>query len=974
MPNLIDAVTSIPAPHDAAAADRFIERLGAEAFNALPEKAQRLMKGVAGASPYLAGLATRYRSHLTEAINAPLETTIANALEEAAAAAIAPTPDEQNKGLRRAKARAALCLGLAEVGNVADVLTAARLWSNFADAACRSALNMALRAPKSGFDIDAFEGVEDPSARCGIAVIAMGKHGAHELNYSSDIDLVIVYDPNAPYFTDRKIDPPAAKAAAVAATKTMLARLSDQTGDGYVFRTDIRLRPDPGVSAAAVSLDAAEAYYEAHGQNWERAAYIKARCAAGDAGVGKDYLARLRPFVWRRSLDYAAIEDIHSIKRQIHAAKGGAEIEFLSHDLKTGRGGIREIEFIAQTQQLILGGRDDGLRARATVEALTALADRGAMTGETADALIAHYRYLRSVEHRIQMIADEQTHKVPDSEAAAARLATFHGEPDLATFEKRLRGVLSNVHTIFSDVFGREEALSDGAGSLSFTGVDYDTATLKTLEGMGFDATETVAERVRRWHAGDIRSTRSPRSRELLTKFTPRLLTALAASERPDEAFMAFDRFLQRLPGGLQIFSLFVNNPRVFEICIRIMTFSPFLGRQLADRNHLIEAMTDASWPRTPSNETDPAEALDAHSPTEMDYEDGLNAVRRTAREARFEVSAAMAVGRADAAAVGASYATIAERAIETVLPLAEAETKRAHGDIDGALAVVALGRLGAGRMTAVSDVDLVFIYDCAPDARSSGPRQIAGAEYFARLVRRFLTAMTAPTEEGSLYEVDMQLRPSGRAGPAAAHIDAFQQYYRSDAWIWERMALVKARVIAGDAAHCAKLSTIIGDIQAAPTEPDKLLIGVRDMRARLLEAKPARSPWDVKTVRGGLTDLDFVLEYLALQNAKLLSGMPINNPRALTTALVDIEALSDVEASVLLEADRTFEIVLQLQRAAHGAGGAGDPTRRAPRGALAEALAESLGAADFARAEARLADCTAAVKSIYDTHIGAAE
>lgn len=931
---------------------------------------------------------------MVDILTLPIDETIALAMQEAWQAADEETSDAQKRGLRQAKARAALCLGIAEAGGAIEVLRAAALWSDFADAACGSALKMAYQSSNVLFNkhrkllaATECDGQTSSQAQisgplsdtiCGIAVIAMGKHGARELNYSSDIDLVVIYDPEAAIFTQAGLDPASAKTIAVNITKDMIGRLSDQTKDGYVFRTDLRLRPDPGASAAAVSINAAEAYYEAYGQNWERAAYIKARCVAGDPTVGADFLKRLRPFVWRRSLDYAAIEDIHSIKRQIHAAKGGAKIEFHGHDLKTGRGGIREIEFIVQTQQLILGGRDQSLRPRATVKAIAALVDCGALSSETGAALDKSYRYLRRIEHRIQMISDEQTHKIPETKENTERLAFFLGAPSMEIFETELRSVLQYVHTVFSDIFGKEQALSDDAGSLSFTGVDYDTATLATLREMGFVDPNFIADRVKRWHAGEVRSTRSIRARELLTKFTPSLLRALASSDRPDDSFLAFDRFLQRLPGGLQIFSLFINKPQIFDICIRIMTFSPYLGRQLADRTNLIEAMTDASWPRPMGDSNEAAAALELQLGTSVDFEQGINAVRRWAHEAQFEVTAALAVGRAEPDKVGEAYTSIAVRVIEVLLPLAMRETERKHGKIDGNLAIIGLGRLGAVRMSAASDVDLVFVYDCPSDAQSTGPVAIGGPEYFTKLVRRFLTAMTAPTEEGLLYDVDMMLRPSGRAGPAAVSIDAFLKYYASDAWVWERMALIKARVVATDTDFADKINKVLSNIQATAIDEDVLLQGVRDMHARLNKAKPAKSYWDIKSVRGGTADIDFILEFLALKNAQKLRGKPLNRPQDLIQTLGAMSVLSGDEVEALSTADRFLEIILQLQRAAHGADKSdtsADPNnpvaRAAPKGALAASIMETLDASTFAALEERFESCLASVKVIFDAHIG---
>ncbi|HXI88324.1 MAG TPA: hypothetical protein VNH64_12750, partial [Parvularculaceae bacterium] len=514
-----DRIRTVPRAYDEAAAGRLTDALG-DGIAALRREARDLLFGVGGCSPYLSRLILKKPGYFGALMTAAPEESLKAIIGETARAG-----DIAGAGagaaLRAAKADAALLIGLAEIAGVWTSLEAGAALSDFADVAANAALRAALRdlGPK-GFKNAAAPAPEKDS---GVAVIAMGKLGARELNYSSDIDLIIVFDPSTPALGGEA----AAREIAIAAARRLVKLLSEQTPDGYVFRADLRLRPDPGVSAAAVSVRAAEAYYEAHGQNWERAAFIKARAAAGDIAVGEALLDRLRPFVWRKYLDFAAIEDIHSIKRQIHASKGGEAIAFFGHDIKTGRGGIREIEFLVQTQQLILGGKDASLRPRATLEALAALHAARQMSDEAFAELTDAYRYLRRVEHRLQMVADEQTHKIPRDEAGAARLAAFLGEENLAAFERRLIAALKTTHRRFGDLFEREEQLSSGAGNLVFTGVEDNPETLETLSRLGFKRPADISAGVRQWHRGSIRATRSARARELLTGLAPKLFEAL---------------------------------------------------------------------------------------------------------------------------------------------------------------------------------------------------------------------------------------------------------------------------------------------------------------------------------------------------------------------------------------------------------------------------------------------------------------
>ncbi|MEL7486822.1 MAG: bifunctional [glutamine synthetase] adenylyltransferase/[glutamine synthetase]-adenylyl-L-tyrosine phosphorylase [Pseudomonadota bacterium] len=898
---LKDAVVRTPRVFDSDAAARFKDALG-DRLVGIDATVAELIIAVAACSPYLSRLMIASGDGLPDLLSAPIAKTLDDA--KARASSVATSADDKMRELRGAKRDVAIALALAEIGGALSTLDAAAALSRFADAALTGACRTAL----SGLQSRGFAPVDADAPECdsGLVFLAMGKLGAHELNYSSDIDLIALFDPSAPALGGET-----AREIAVAATKEIVRIMQTQTADGYVFRTDLRLRPDPGVSAAAVSINAAETYYEAHGQNWERAAFIKARAAAGDVALGERFINSLRPFVWRKYLDFAAIEDVLSIKRQIHAAKGGGVIEFAGHDLKTGRGGIREIEFLAQTQQLILGGKNARHRSRSTVEALATLAEDGRISAAAARELTSHYTYLRMVEHRIQMIADEQTHKIPTSDRDIARLAAFLGEDDAGALEVKIRSVLEQTHGHFSELFGREERLSAAAGSLSFTGVENNPETLATLLAMGFARADAVSDTLRRWHAGGARATRSIRARELLTALTPRLLESLARAGDPDEAFSAFAAFIERLPAGVQIFALFVNNPGVFDRLTQIMTIAPYLGRALAKRRHLVEAVIEGAWPPQLDDEHALPDAIARAIGEETAFEDALNAARRWASEQKFLTATLLVLDAMTPAAAGRRFSAIADATIAALLPAARRELVRQHGEIEGAIAVIGLGRLGQQAMTATSDIDLIFIYDAPSDAVSDGPKPLDGVSWFTRLVRRLVTALSAVTEEGGLYEVDMQLRPSGRSGPAAVSKRAFVRYFEEDAWTWEVMALTKARAIAGDSALCAFVQAEIDRIIArAPARPT-LRDDVREMRARVRAAKPSASPWDLKYADGGIGDFEFLEQFAQLSDGKRRDLAALSRHEGF--------ALDESTVAILLTAREFFETIVQLSRASVG-------------------------------------------------------
>ncbi|PQA87261.1 bifunctional [glutamine synthetase] adenylyltransferase/[glutamine synthetase]-adenylyl-L-tyrosine phosphorylase [Hyphococcus luteus] len=899
MKSLAESIVSAPAVYNAEAAAQFIESLDG-GFAALPEPARALLKGVAGASPYLRRLALGRKDGLAAMFAAPPHETLKDILARAESVAEADGMDAQMKALREAKQDAALLIALADIGGAWSVMETTEALSRFADAALKGALACAIaRSPLE--------------TSLGLVFFAMGKHGAYELNYSSDIDLVVLFDPSRMGHEDRH----EAQKHAVAVTRDVVNMMQMQTADGYVFRTDLRLRPDPGVTALAISVTSAESYYEAFGQNWERMAFIKARPAAGDIALGENFLKTLRPFIWRKFFDYAAIEDVHAVKRQMHSAKGGGDIAFEGHDVKLGRGGIREIEFYAQTQQLILGGKTPALRMRATLDALEALAEAEAITEAARDELSEAYRYLRHVEHRLQMVNDEQTHRIPREAEDIKRVALFAGAENAEAFRKKLLATLERVSAHYDGLFEADETPESRLGPLVFTGVELHPATLETLEKLGFKRAPDVSAAIMRWHKGTLRATRTERARTLLTKLVPPLLEALSKAGDPDEAFFAFEDFLARLPAGVQVFSLLLNNLDVFDTLIRIMTISPYLGRQFSKHLNLVERLLDNRWSEPPPLPESYEHACKTVVEAAPDYEAALNAARRWAGEQNFQITAQLAVGILSPEDASRHFTAIADASIRALLAAALAEMEAQHGAVDGDFVTVGLGRLGAGEMTATSDIDLMFIYDAPQDAQSDGARPLGAVDYFTRLVRRAVTALSAATEEGALYEVDMQLRPSGKAGPAAVSLAAFRRYYAEEAWTWEAMAMVKARVIGPAGKLADAVSAEIDAIVARARDPETLPGDVAAMRARLDEAKPGAGPWDVKNIVGGLTDIAFICQYLALR-----AGAKGRAPRSVAKALVWFAKegeLAQEEAETLISAHRLFEAVLQVSRAATG-------------------------------------------------------
>ncbi len=764
--------------------------------------------------------------------------------------------------LRRLKRRVALAVAVADIAEVWPLEKITGALSDFASG-CLHALtdSILLQLARDGqLDIGSA-----PEA-AGFTVLGMGKLGAGELNYSSDIDLILLYDRDAAALAGND----QVSRHFVRGARLLVQLMSETSADGYIFRTDLRLRPDPGSTPLAMSVQAAELYYESVGQNWERAAMIKAHPVAGNTAVGEAFLAGLRPYIWRKHLDFAAIHDIHSIKRQIDAHRGGGTVKVFGHNVKLGRGGIREIEFFAQTQQLIFGGRDQSLRLRGTCETIRALSATGHVTSVAAEELIEAYGFLRRVEHRLQMVDDRQTHSLPADEAGVAAIATFLGYVDSAAFQDALLQRLRCVEGHYAHLFEEAPSLAGPGGNLVFTGTDDDPGTLESLGALGFRDPSAAAGIVRRWHHGRYRATATARARELLTELMPGLLKELGATAAPDQALLNLDLFLQNLPAGVQLFSLFKANPALLELVAAIMGSAPGLAGHLARRTILLDSVLSPDFYR-PLPAVEELAADLAGVLGRVDHEqDILDLARRWANDRRFQIGVQQLKHIARPAQAGLAYADVAAATISALCDRIEQRFSDTHGGFRGQrLAVLGLGKLGSREMSATSDLDLIFVYDIPPDLEASdGPQPLSPIQYYTRLSQKIVTALTAHTNEGALYEVDMRLRPSGRAGPLANSLEGFETYHAQSAWTWEHMALTRARVIHGPPGLVDRLAGIIKTTLCRTRDPDALVRDVADMRDRIARHAPARSAWDFKHLPGGLFDIDFVAQYLALRHA----------------------------------------------------------------------------------------------------------
>ncbi len=795
---------------------------------------------------------------------APLDVLLTQALEQISALGIDPEMTENRlmTELRRLKKTAHVLIALDDLAGFADVMQTTNRLSDLAEASLRAAVQFLLLESDAKGKL-ALPDRNDPEKDSGLIVLGMGKFGARELNYSSDIDLIIFIDSDRPAITDpyECIDLFSRMA------RRLVKILQDRTADGYVFRVDLRLRPDPGATPLAIPVSAALHYYEGRGQNWERAAMIKARPVAGDIASGEQFIKELAPYVWRKYLDYAAIADIHSIKRQIHAHRGHGDIAVRGHNVKLGRGGIREIEFFVQTQQLIAGGRFPELRGSQTLAMLTKLYERGWVGENARDQLSRNYQFLRNVEHRIQMVADEQTHILPEDDEGFSRIASMMGYPDNESFTAEFLAVLRTVEKHYAALFEQAPELGSSGGNLVFTGETDDPDTLQTLSQLGFERPSDICRIIRTWHFGRYRATQTAEARERLTELTPALLNAFAATERADDALLRFDGFLQGLPSGIQLFSLLQPNPALLNLLVLVMSAAPRLAEIITRKPHVFDGMLDPRIFSELPTRSYLEERLDTFLTHDEPYEETLDRLRIFAAEQRFLIGIRLLTGAIDGVRAGRAFSDLAELMIDRALSAVMKEFTIRHGRIAGGrIAVLAMGKLGSRELTAGSDIDIILLYDHDADADySDGEKQLAASQYYIRLTQRLIAALSAPMAEGVLYEVDMRLRPSGNKGPVATHIEAFGKYQRNDAWVWEHMALTRARAIAGDQSFRDEIDAEVDAILAIPSEVKKTAKEMTDMRALIANEKPPRDNWDLKLRSGGLIDLEFIAQFAVL-------------------------------------------------------------------------------------------------------------
>ncbi|MCW3835848.1 bifunctional [glutamine synthetase] adenylyltransferase/[glutamine synthetase]-adenylyl-L-tyrosine phosphorylase [Sphingomonas canadensis] len=827
--------------------------------------------------------------------------------------------------LRLERRRLALVAAIGDLAGIYDFGRVTRLLSDFADDAADRAVAAAIaeRTP----------GVEPR----GLTVIALGKHGSRELNYSSDIDPILLYDPATLPRRERE----APEDAAVRIGRRVVELLQARDGDGYVFRVDLRLRPTPEVTPIVLPVEAAISYYESQALPWERAAFIRARACAGDVALGEGFLAAIRPFVWRRALDFGAVREIQDISRRIrdHHAQGQAFGP--GYDLKRGRGGIREVEFFAQIQQLIHGGRDPALRAPATRDALAALAAAGRIDAETAEALTGAYVALRTIEHRLQMVNDLQTHKLPADRAALDNVAGLHGLAGGEALTAMLRPHVERVGRVYDALAGEEEPrLAADADSLE-----------RELAAAGMPDPANAARLIEGWRGGGVPALRTAAAREALEAVLPGLIAAFAQAPDGAHAIARFDAMLARLPSAINFFRLLEAQPALARLMSAILCHAPTLADQLGRRAELLDGLIDAT---ALAPMPDVAALVDEMRERERDgdYQWLLDHVRRLVGEKRFALGTQIVAGTSDPLEVSAGYARVAEAAIEVLAGATRDEFARAHGRLaDGELVILALGRMGGAALTHASDLDLIYVFTGHHLSESDGARPLGAVTYYNRLAQRVNGALSVPTASGPLYEVDTRLRPSGAQGPLVVSLEGFRQYQEKDAWTWEHMALTRARPVFGSPGARAVVDETVRRVLMGARPDRDIVADAAAMRAEMAAHKPPAGPLDAKLLDGGLVDLEFAVHTLQLLHRTAF------DPR-LGRAIDALAAAGLMRPEMHAAHDLLSRLLVTLRLVA--------PDCRPPAPATRPLVARALGVADWDAVLAGLEQARATVRACW--------
>ncbi len=861
-----------------------LERLGDGVADLTDEQCKRLLRVLAAsdfAATTLARLAAEMPS-LIDALDAPLDFGALEKLADGIAEGDREV-DQVKAMLRQARNRAFLHLLWRDLAGFADLEESQQNWSRVADLLLRAAAGYAtVRAEERHGQVRDRAGNTVP-----FIVLAMGKLGGGELNYSSDIDVIFLYSSDGESDGAR---PLAAQPYFDRLSRQLISLIDEVTGDGFVFRTDTRLRPFGDSGPPVVSFAALENYLQQHGRDWERYAYVKARIvgARPDAAVSDELIEGLiRPFVYRRYLDYGVFESLREMHAMIAAEVRRRE---LANNVKLGPGGIREIEFIVQSLQIVRGGRQSELRSPSLLDALPRLAEQRGFDRESASTLASAYRFLRQVENQIQAAGDKQTHELPESDCDRARLCIAMGFDDWAA----LMEALDRHRSAVSDQFARV-AFRDGAASATpelgrlteLWNADADAERWQAeLEAAGHRSAEQLADLVVRFRRAPGTLKADTAAEERLEAFVPRLLEMTKVSQRPEIALGRCLTVVEQVLRRSAYLALLNENRAAAERFVSLCDRSAYIAQQLARHPVLLDELLESGGLSDAIPKAELKTERDARLGRETDSETRMELLAHFQRAIMFRVAVSDFSGDLPIMKVSDSLTWLAETVLDSALAAAWSDLTAKHGVphcvVDGkrraaGFGIVAYGKLGGLELSYGSDLDIVFLHNSVgSEQQTDGARPLDNAVFFSRLIRRLVHFLTTQTSAGQLYEIDTRLRPSGRKGLLVTSVDAFRRYQEENAWTWEHQALLRARAVAGDASVLEEFEGARSEILRSMVRLDTLRGDVISMRAKMRDEldRGSDETFDLKHGRGGIGDIEFLVQFLVLSNAKEQSSL----------------------------------------------------------------------------------------------------
>jgi [glutamine synthetase] adenylyltransferase / [glutamine synthetase]-adenylyl-L-tyrosine phosphorylase len=609
------------------------------------------------------------------------------------------------------------------------------------------------------------------------------------------------------------------------------------------------------------------------------------------------------------------------------------------------------------------------LRVRPTLLALNVLANSNWITYEARDELTAAYEFLRRVEHRLQMIADEQTHALPEEREAVERFANFFGYESRDAFAKDLVAHLNIVQGHYSRLFEGDPTGTEKLPDVNYAAGPEDKRLLDHLVSLGFKKPAMVAATVQQWLTGDYRALRVEATRNAFVEFVPGLIDGLAHAEEPDNAVTAFDRFLQALQRGGRLISLLSQNPDLVALAALVLGAAPRLGDMLVRQPQIMDGLIDPRFFGAMPDQKELSQRLAATLKDADSYEDFLDRLRQFGQESLFLIGTRILSGTVSAQQASTAFADVAEGIVHTVHGLVTDQFAGQYGRIrDQQTAIIAMGRLGSREMTASSDLDLILLYDYDHEQpESDGERSLHGAQYFARFTQRLISAFTTRTNYGVLYEIDMRLRPSGRAGPLASRLDSFADYQEHEAWTWEHMALTRARVISGSPAFRKEIESVIRAVLTRPRDAAVVAADVADMRRAIAQEKGEGDVWDLKYAAGGTIDIDFIAQYLQLVHAADKPDILNVSTLAVLDNAARLGVLAQSDAEVLRAAGRLYHDLTQILRLC--VTGKFNPATSGED--LLRVMARAGDTPDFSTLEARLRETQAEVRRVFNAVVG---